>query len=116
MQRLKLKTLLVALALGAVAGAGAQTYGPATGDTSGNSPGAPAAMPLNSPSSAPAPADTTVVAPSADTVVVPSTNETTVIVAPSVPPTGIDAKADTKCRGAGVNSYWECVNSYNAGQ
>jgi len=39
-----------------------------------------------------------------------------VIIAPSVPPTGIDAKADAKCRGAGVNSYWECVNSYNAGQ
>jgi hypothetical protein len=116
MQRLKLKTLLVALSLGAVAGAGAQTYGPATGDTSGNSPGTPATMPLNSPSMAPPPADTTVVAPSTDTVIVPSTEETTVIVAPSVPPTGLDAKADAKCRGAGVNSYWECVNSYNAGQ
>jgi len=112
----KLKTLLLALSLGAVAGAGAQTYGPATGDTSGNSTDTPAAMPLNSPSIAPAPTDTTVVVPSTDTVIVPSTDETTVIIAPSVPPTGIDAKADAKCRGAGVNSYWECINSYNAGQ
>jgi len=109
MQRSKLKTLFMALSLGAVATAGAQTYGPATGDTSGTAPVPPAAMPSNSPAIAPSTTDNAVVAP--------STNETTVIIrAPAVPPTGIDARADAKCRSAGVNSYWECVNSYNGSQ
>jgi hypothetical protein len=109
MQRSKLRTFLLALSLGAVATAGAQTYGSATGDASDKATVPPATMPSNSPAIAPSTTD--------NTVAVPSTNETTVIIrAPAVPPTGIDARADAKCRSAGVNSYWECVNSYNGSQ
>ena len=115
MQAPTLKTLLLALSLGAVAAAGAQTYGPATGDTSGNDSAAPASMPqplLNSPPVAPAPAD------SADVpAIVPIPAETILILrVPDVPPTGIDSRADLKCRSVAVNTYWDCVNSSNAGQ
>ncbi len=106
MQNPKLKSLLLALSLGVAAAAGAQTYGPATGDT----------MPqplLTAPPAAPAPAT------SADVpaIVVPIPDTTTVILTvPEVPPTGIDSRADSKCRSVAVNNYWDCVNSSNAGQ
>ena len=108
MQDSSLKTLLLALSLGAVATAGAQTYVPATGDTADTVGGAPASMTLP-----PAPVDTSADVPAI--VPIPDTS-TVIFLAPGVPPTGIDSRADSKCRSVAVNEYWDCVNSSNAGQ
>ena len=111
MQNPKLRSLLLALSLGAVTAAGAQTYGPATGDAM--PPGDTMSQPLNAPLVAPAPVDTSADVPAI--VPIPDTS-TVIFLAPAVPPTGIDSRADSKCRSVAVNDYWDCVNSSNAGQ
>jgi hypothetical protein len=120
MQGLELKILLTALSLGAVATAGAQTYVPASPD-SANSPSQPLLLVVPADAVVPAdnalPPDTSTRAP----VIVPSATEesTVILLVPAAPttedgrPSGIDPRADAKCRNAAVGSYWDCVNSYN---
>ena len=108
MQAPNLKILLLAISLGAVASAGAQTYTPA--------PDSSAQPVLNPPSPAPA-APVTDIAPAA-----PGADTTVIMLAPTAPanpdgtPSGLDSRADSKCRNIGVNEYWNCVNSYNGQQ
>ena len=110
MQDSRLKTLMVALSLGAIATAGAQTYAPTTGDVADTA--APASMPqplLVVPAPTDASADVPAFVPIPDTTAV-------ILLAPAAPPTGIDSRADSKCRSTAVNDYWDCVNSSNGGQ
>ena len=106
MQGHKLKTLFLALSLGAVASAGAQTYGPATGAADNNGS-------VTQPMYVPAPSDSVTDAPA-----IPSRTDQTgvIVVVPVVPPSGVDSRADSKCRNVAPNAYWDCVNSYNGGQ
>ena len=100
MQGSKFRTLFLAMLLGVAGAAGAQTYAaPATGDTND----ADATVPIPQP-----------VLPSQS--LVPSTGTTVFIVVPEVDATGVDRSADMKCRNVAVGSYWDCVNSHNAGQ
>ncbi len=120
MQAPKLKVLLMALSLGAVASAGAQTYVPASPPDTGNATSQPS--PTAVPDAA-MPADSAAPNASANRpATVPSATEesTVILLVPAAPttedgrPSGIDSRADSKCRNAPVNAYWDCVNSYNA--